>query len=45
MDALTEAYLEQLLAEAPPLSSEQAALVVRTFACKTTEPIACSDAA
>lgn len=35
MDAATEAYIARLVADAPPLSPEQAALIVRTFANKT----------
>lgn len=36
-DDATEAYIQRLLDEAPPLPSDLAALVVRTFANKTTD--------
>lgn len=44
-DAATEAYLARLLDQAPPLDAEQAALVVRTFATKTTGATTAREAA
>jgi hypothetical protein len=40
-DGRSEDYLARLLSEAPPLTPEQAALIVRTFgrAPSTTEPL------
>jgi hypothetical protein len=45
LDEATEQYIEQLLEQAPRLTPEQAALVVRTFGPKTTDAPAVSDAA
>jgi hypothetical protein len=43
LDAATEAYIEQLLADAPPPPPEAVALFARTFGAQTTEAAA-SDA-
>lgn len=38
LDDAAEAYLQRLLSEAPPLTTEQAALIVRVFTPTTQTP-------
>lgn len=45
LDAATEAYIARLLDDAPPLTPEQAALVVRVFAPRKTDAATAADAA
>jgi hypothetical protein len=45
LSADTRAYVERLVADAPPLAPEQAALIARDFADQPSAPAASSDAA